>query len=90
MEGAASAVRDDVSYTKVVLGAGKAQGFEPADVVGAIVDHSHLEGEDVRHVRVLERFSFAQVPEARAKDVVGSVTGKKVRGVELQLELARR
>ena len=35
---------------------------EPADVVGAIVDHSHLDGEDVRNVRVLERFSFLEVP----------------------------
>jgi ATP-dependent RNA helicase DeaD len=84
------AARDGVPYTKLVLGAGRAQGFEPADVVGAIVDHSHLEGADVRHVRVLERFSFADVPEARAGDVVSAVSGQRVRGVELELELARR
>ena len=38
------------------------QGLEPADVVGAIVDHSHLDGEDITGVRVLERFSFVEVP----------------------------
>ena len=47
---------------KIFMGAGRKQGFEPADVVGAIVDHSHLDGEDVRNVRVLERFSFVEVP----------------------------
>ena len=54
------------------------------DVVSAIVDHSHLEGEDVGGVRVLERFSFAEVPAERASEVVDKVNGQRVRGVELR------
>jgi ATP-dependent RNA helicase DeaD len=81
--------KDGVPHTKLVLGAGRSQGLEPADVVSAMVDHSHLEGEDVRHVRVLERFSFAEVPAERAKEVVKKVDGKSVRGVELKVEVAR-
>ena len=72
-----------------MVGAGRGQGIEPADVVSAIVDHSHLEGEDVGGVRVLERFSFAEVPLARAEEVVRRVGGKRVRGTELKLEVAR-
>jgi ATP-dependent RNA helicase DeaD len=79
-----------VPLAKLVVGAGRRDGLEPADVVGAIVDHSHLEGEDVRHVRVLERFSFAEVPADRAPEVVEKVTGKRARGVELRLEVTRR
>ncbi|HKP91648.1 MAG TPA: DbpA RNA binding domain-containing protein, partial [Thermoleophilaceae bacterium] len=75
---------------KLLVGAGRAQGVEPADIVGAIVEHSHLEGEDVTGVRVLERFSFAEVPADRAGDVVRDVTGKRVRGTELRLEVANR
>jgi hypothetical protein len=41
-------------------------------------------------VRVLERFSFVEVPTDRAKQVVESVSGKKVRGVELRLEETAR
>jgi ATP-dependent RNA helicase DeaD len=80
--------RKDAPGTKLVVGAGRAQGLEPADVVSAIVDHSHLEGEDVRNVRVLERFSFVEVPPDRAREVAQTVTGKSVRGVTLRLELA--
>jgi ATP-dependent RNA helicase DeaD len=80
---------DGIPHVKLVLGAGRAQGLEPADVVAAMVDHSHLKGEDVRHVRVLERFSFAEVPAGRAREVLAKVDGKKVRGVELKLEVAR-
>jgi ATP-dependent RNA helicase DeaD len=75
---------------KLLVGAGRAHEFEPADIVRAIVDNSHLEGEDVTGVRVLERFSFAEVPAERAEDVVRDVAGKRVRGTELRLEVTNR
>jgi ATP-dependent RNA helicase DeaD len=75
---------------KLMVGAGRAQGLEPADIVRAIVDNSHLEGEDVTGVRVLERFSFAEVPGERAQDVVTKVDGKRVRGAELRVEVTTR
>ncbi len=75
---------------KLIVGAGRQKGIEPADVVAAIVDGSHLDGEDVRNVRVLERFSFVEVPAERAQEVVDQVTGNEVRGVELRLEVAKR
>jgi ATP-dependent RNA helicase DeaD len=73
---------------KLVLAVGRARGVEPADVVAAIVDNSHLDGEDVSNVRVLERFSFVEVPGERAGEVVEKVNGQSVRGVELRLEVA--
>jgi ATP-dependent RNA helicase DeaD len=78
------------SRTKLLLSAGRARGLEPADVVAAIVDNSHLDGEDVSNVRVLERFSFVEVPGERAGEVVEKVNGQSVRGVELRLEVAGR
>jgi ATP-dependent RNA helicase DeaD len=80
----------DGERTKLIVAAGRAHGLEPADVIGALVDHSHLEGEDIRNVRVLERFSFVEVPAARAGEVVDKVNDQEVRGVELRLEVAAR
>jgi ATP-dependent RNA helicase DeaD len=82
--------KPDVPRTKLVVSAGRARGIEPADVVSAIVDNSHLDGEDVSNVRVLERFSFVEVPGERAGEVVEKVNGQSVRGVELRLEVANR
>jgi ATP-dependent RNA helicase DeaD len=82
--------RDGVPYAKLIVGAGRQDGIEPADVVGAVVDHTHLENDDVRHVRVLERFSFVEVPAGRAGEVVDEVSGKRVRGTELRLEVTTR
>jgi ATP-dependent RNA helicase DeaD len=75
---------------KLVVGAGASHGLEPADVIGAIVDHSHLEGEDICNVRILERFSFVEVPAPRAQEVVEKVSGSEVHGVELRLEVTSR
>jgi hypothetical protein len=41
-------------------------------------------------VRVLERFSFLEVPADRAPEVVEKVTGNEVRGLTLRLEVAKR
>jgi ATP-dependent RNA helicase DeaD len=82
--------RDGTPYTKLVVGAGRRDGLEPADVVGAVVDHTRLENDDVRHVRVLERFSFVEVPAARASEVVDKVSGKQVRGIPLRVEATGR
>jgi ATP-dependent RNA helicase DeaD len=79
-----------LARAKLLVSAGRARGIEPADVVSAIVDNSHLDGEDVSNVRVLERFSFVEVPGERAGEVVEKVNGHSVRGVELRLEVANR
>ena len=76
--------REGVPYSKLVVGAGRQDGIEPADIVRAVVDNTHLENDDVRNVRVLERFSFVEVPAERAQQVAESVSGKQVRGVELE------
>ena len=63
------------------------QGIEPADVVSAVVDNTHLENDDVRNVKVLERFAFVDVPADRATEVAETVSGNQVRGVELRMEV---
>ena len=82
--------RDGIPYAKLIVGAGRKAGIEPADIVGAVVDNSHLENDDVRNVRVLERFSFVEVPAARAEEVAVKVSGQRVRGTELRLEVTGR
>jgi ATP-dependent RNA helicase DeaD len=82
--------RDGVPYAKLVVGAGRRDGLEPADLVSAVVDNTHLENDDVRNVKVLERFSFVEVPADRAAQVAEAVSDKRVRGVELRMEVTQR
>ena len=80
-------LREGVAYAKLVVGGGRSAGIEPADIVGLVVDNTHLENADVRNVRVLERFSFVEVPDARAAEVVDKMSGKRVRGTSLPVEV---
>ena len=82
--------RDGVPYTKLILSAGRREGIEPADVVSVVVDNTHLENDDVRNVKVLERFAFVEVPAERASQVAEAVSGNEVRGTTLRAEVTQR
>ncbi len=74
------------SYVKLLLGAGRAGGVQVADIVGAVTSAAGLDGEAVRDVVVLERFSFLCVPAEEADRVVQELRGRRLRGHELALE----
>jgi ATP-dependent RNA helicase DeaD len=79
----------DGPATKLIVGAGRAAGLEPSDIIHAITAATGLDGESVRNVRVLERFSFVEVPEQQAERIVDSVNGTEINGARLRLEVAR-
>jgi ATP-dependent RNA helicase DeaD len=74
------------TYAKLVLGGGRAGGLRVADIVGAVTSATDLDGEAVRDVMVLERFSFLSVPEDEAERVIEALDGNVVRDRALSLE----
>jgi ATP-dependent RNA helicase DeaD len=79
----------DGPATKLILAAGRADGLEPSDIIHAITAATGIDGEAVRNVRMLEHFSFVEVPESQAPRIVDSVDGTEVNGRPLRLEPAR-
>jgi ATP-dependent RNA helicase DeaD len=71
---------------KLILTVGRAQDVEPGDVVHAITAATGLDGEAVRNVRMLEHFTFVEVPEAAAERVVSQLSGQPLGGQPLALE----
>jgi ATP-dependent RNA helicase DeaD len=74
-------------YAKLVLAGGRSSGLRVADIVGAVTSSAGLDGEAVRDVLVLERFSFLSVPAGEAQRVVKALDGKELRGQKLGLQL---
>ena len=71
--------RDDGEpYAKLVLGGGRAAGLSVADIVAAVTSSAGLDGEAVRDVLVLDRFSFLSVPEAEADRVIEALDGRSI------------
>jgi ATP-dependent RNA helicase DeaD len=79
-----SARNGDGSVRLVALG-GRADGLEVRDVVHAVTSAARLDGEAVRDVKVLQRFSFFSVPADEAERVLDAVDGHRVNGVELRV-----
>jgi ATP-dependent RNA helicase DeaD len=76
----------DGPVRKLVLSVGRAQDVEPGDVIHAITAATGLDGEAVRNVRMLEHFTFLEVPDAVAERVVGELAGRDLGGRPLALE----
>jgi ATP-dependent RNA helicase DeaD len=74
----------DASYAKLVLGGGRAAGLRVADIVGAVTAKAGLDGEAVRDVMVLDRFSFLSVPEGEVERVIEALDGTKIGSREPQ------
>jgi ATP-dependent RNA helicase DeaD len=74
---------------KLIVAGGRATGLEPSDVVHAITAATGLDGEAVRNVRVLERFTLVEVPEHEAERIVAALTGADLNGQTLHAEVAR-
>jgi ATP-dependent RNA helicase DeaD len=84
-----SSRQDGEPYTKLMLGGGRAAGLQVADIVGAVTSSTGLDGEAVRDVLVLDRFSFLSVPAAEVERVIDALDGQDVRGRALSLERAK-
>jgi ATP-dependent RNA helicase DeaD len=77
---------EEEPYVKLVLSKGGAAGLRVADVVGAVTSSAGLDGEEVRDVMVLDRFSFLSVPAAQADRVIDALDGQDVRGQAVSLQ----
>jgi len=81
--------RDRQPQAKLIAGVGRLEGVEVADLVHAVTAAAGIDGEAVRDVRVLERFSFFSVPRSEAERIVEAANGAPVNGGTLRLEIAR-
>ena len=73
-------------YVKLVLAGGREAGLRVADIVAAVTSSAGLDGEAVRDVLVLDRFSFLSVPAGEAERVIESLDGHKLAGRPLSLQ----
>src|ERR1700733_11396856 len=73
-------------HAKLLLAGGRAGGVRVADIVGAVTSATGLDGEAVRDVLVLDRFSFLSVPASEADRVIEALQERRVRGHPVRLE----
>jgi ATP-dependent RNA helicase DeaD len=73
----------------IFVGAGRAAGVRPGDLVGAIVNEAKVHPQDVGSIQIAERFSLVEVPEAIADDVIQALRTAGIRGKSVPVRRER-
>ena len=75
--------------TRLFVGAGRAPGMRPGDLVGAITNEAGLRGGDIGAIQIADGFSLVEVPEAAAEQVIGALRAATIRGVKVTVRRER-
>ena len=66
--------------TRLYIGAGRAAGIRPQDLVGAIAGESDLKGRDIGAIEISDRFSLVEVPEGSVDHVIEALSRTTIKG----------
>ena len=73
----------------IFIGAGRADGVRPGDLVGLIAKVAKIPPADIGSIQITERFSLVEVPDAVAEDVIRAVRTSGVRGKKVTVRRDR-
>jgi ATP-dependent RNA helicase DeaD len=74
---------------RLFVGAGRAAGMRPGDLVGAITNEAGLRGGDIGAIQIADGFSLVEVPEAAAEHVIRTLRDATIRGQKVQVRRER-
>jgi ATP-dependent RNA helicase DeaD len=66
--------------SRVYIGAGRAAGVRPQDLVGAIAGESGIPGEQIGAIEIADRFSIVELPEELVERVIQAMRKTKIKG----------
>ncbi len=75
--------------TRLFIGAGRAAGVRPADLVGAITNEAGLRGGDIGAIQIADGFSLVEVPEDAAEHVIAALRATTVKGLKVVVRRER-
>ena len=75
--------------TRVFVGAGRAAGMRPGDLVGAITNEAGLRGGDIGAIQIADGFSLVEVPEGAADHVIRTLREATIRGQKVVVRRER-
>ena len=70
----------DGPWARLWVGGGRRAWLRPGDLVGAITNEAHVPGSVIGAIQINDGFSFVDVQESVADDVVGALSRATIRG----------
>jgi ATP-dependent RNA helicase DeaD len=73
----------------VHVGAGRAAGIRPGDLVGAIANEAGVNSHVIGPIQILDQFSLVKVPEELASGIIKSLSRTRIKGKKTTVRLYR-
>lgn len=78
----------DNEMARLFLNVGRDQNIKPGDVLGAIAGESGISGRMIGSIDMYDKYTFVEVPEDCAGEVLECMKRVKIRGKNVRMELA--
>ncbi len=92
--GPASSKYDDTGaqpgMVRFFVNVGRKQKVKAKDIVKAIGEVSGLSSTSIGRIDVLDKFSFVELPKQHAREVVGALQRKGIKGLRINMEPANK
>ena len=75
-------------YTRLFISMGKKDRLHPRDVVDLIAESTNLPGNKVGDIALYDKFSFVEVPNEFAEDIVGQLGRSSIQGQPVTFSIA--
>ncbi|MCA6070886.1 MAG: DEAD/DEAH box helicase [Endomicrobium sp.] len=77
------------SMARLFINIGKKDNVRAGDFVGAIAGETGISGDSVGNIKILEAFSFVEVPRDQADNVISALHSSNIKGKRVLVELAK-
>ena len=76
--------------TRLFINIGKKDNVRPGDFVGAIAGETGLAGNLIGNIKILEAFSFVEVPNDHADNIINALNSSNIKGKRVSVEPAKK
>jgi ATP-dependent RNA helicase DeaD len=77
-----------LAMTRLFLNLGRIQKIEPRDVVGTVARETGIPGKAIGKIDIRDKFSFVEVAEEYAEDVINMMNGRQIKGYKVNMNRA--
>ncbi len=81
--------KGSAGMARLFINVGRKDSIGPKDIVGAIAGETGLPGNQIGNIDIYDKFSFVEVPEDRAQDVIRKLKKSQIRGNKVNIEIAQ-
>jgi len=78
----------EVGMVRLFINIGRKQGVRPGDILGAIAGESGMEGKLIGTIDVYDKYTFVEVPQENAQEVLRAMEHCKIKGKPVNIEPA--